>query len=211
MEGTHRADRILDYWFGLSRQAPKANFKLWFSGTPEVDEEIRGLFQSDVEMAVRGELNHWREGGKHPCLALILLLDQCALNIYRGRRESFDASALAIPLSTHMTLRNWAVQLPPLMRQFAYLPLEHSEKLKDQEQCVTLFEEMVEQCKREHADSGGSEELAEAVVLAQRNLEYAIDHRDVVKMYGRFPGRNHIYHRKNTAAELEYLNSGGLY
>ena len=40
-------------------------------------------------------------------------------------------------------------------------------------------------------------------------LEYAIEHRDVVRRFGRFPHRNAVMGRQNTPAEDAYLEGGG--
>lgn len=38
--------------------------------------------------------------------------------------------------------------------------------------------------------------------------EYAILHYDIIKRFGRYPHRNFIHGRSNTAEEVEYLESG---
>jgi uncharacterized protein (DUF924 family) len=74
--------------------------------------------------------------------------------------------------------------LADVERVFLYLPLEHSENLKDQQDSVALFAVI---------ESGGE------------FLPYAERHRDVIARFGRFPHRNAILGRESTEDELEFL------
>ena len=60
-----------------------------------------------------------------------------------------------------------------------------SEKLDDQNYSVYLFEQ----------------------AKLDNNIRYAKHHRNIIERYGRFPHRNDILGRTNTAKELEYLTS----
>jgi uncharacterized protein (DUF924 family) len=64
----------------------------------------------------------------------------------------------------------------------------HSEDPADQQRCVTLY--------RAAGDAEG--------------LKYAEQHADIIRRFGRFPHRNAILGRTSTAAELEYLQTGGF-
>ena len=46
--------------------------------------------------------------------------------------------------------------------------------------------------------------------MADENLKYARLHLGIIERFGRFPHRNAILGRASTAAEIEYLESGGL-
>jgi uncharacterized protein (DUF924 family) len=180
-----RSAAVLDYWFGANREQPEERYQLWYSGTDEIDAAIRAQFSTDVEAARAGTLDRWMED-KHSALALILLMDQFPLNIYRDTPLSFDTSAQAIPYTYQAIAKGYDVAIPGPMRSFIYMPLEHSENIVDQEKCVELFDLM-----------GGS--------------EYAVEHRDIVKKYGRFPGRNVVHGRVSNELELEYLKNGGVF
>ena len=72
---------------------------------------------------------------------------------------------------------------------FAYLPFEHSENLADQETCLALFRALEpHDAKAEWVD-------------------YAVQHRDIIREFGRFPHRNAILGRRNTPAEEAWLAS----
>lgn len=213
-----RAIATLDFWFGHTWDevitsfhakpicaAPiPQNFKLWFGGTPEIDSDIRAKFGSDVEAATRGDYLAAWTSDKYSCLALIILLDQFALNIYRDDPKSFNSSALAIPLTYKMVEAGWDRELPFAMQMFTYLPLEHSELLKDQEKSVELNAAAVDALK-----AAGAEESL--IQMASSVSGYAVEHYDVVKKYGRFPGRNAVHGRLSTADELQYLADGGVF
>src|SRR3546814_6955322 len=70
-------------------------------------------------------------------------------------------------------------------RLFLYLPLEHSENLKDQEDCVRLM--------------AGLQDGGELLLYAER-------HRDIIARFGRFPHRNAILGRESSEAELTFLS-----
>ena len=74
------------------------------------------------------------------------------------------------------------------VRQFFYLPFEHSEDLADQEQSVALT--------RETGD-------ADLVKWAQL-------HADIIRRFGRFPHRNAALGRTTTAEEQAFLDDGGF-
>ena len=71
-------------------------------------------------------------------------------------------------------------------RLFAYLPFEHSESLEDQELSCELMED-----------------------FDAEQRQYAERHRDIIRRFGRFPHRNDLLGRENTAAESEFLKLPG--
>ena len=82
--------------------------------------------------------------------------------------------------------------MPAVQRVFVYMPLMHSERLEDQEQCVALFEA-----------------LAEESSVASESLDFARRHLDVIQRFGRFPHRNEILGRRSTEEELAFLKQPG--
>ncbi|MGZ3708310.1 MAG: DUF924 family protein [Bdellovibrionota bacterium] len=175
---------VLDYWFGKN-----GGTELWFGGTPEIDEHIRKTFEKDVTSAASGKLTDW-ESAPESCLALIILLDQFSLNLYREQPRSYDQSAMAIPIALRAIERGFDKKVPPLQRAFFYMPLMHAEDLPNQERSVELFSKMA------------AEDAEEAL---EGFRHFAVLHRDVVARYGRFPGRNEVYGRSSTPEELKYL------
>jgi uncharacterized protein (DUF924 family) len=180
---------ILNYWFGSSYDTkPVEDYDLWYGGAKETDEHIRLNFLATLQDAEKGLLNDWVDQGPYEALALIVLLDQFALNAFRDQSRGYDASVLAIPVTRAAVRRGYDKMLPKVMTNFMYMPLMHSEVLDDQEACVRLFQK-----------------------LHDEPNEFAIEHRDIIKTYGRFPGRNKCHRRANTEAEEEYLAQGGVF
>ncbi|MGI9304852.1 MAG: DUF924 family protein [Gammaproteobacteria bacterium] len=191
-------DRVLDFWFGELRDGSTVEdrSKLWFGSDVETDELIKKEFGSLHASAVKGELDGWREtpGGR---LALIILFDQFSRNIFRGTAEAFACDPAALQLCLEGLETGADKQLAPVERDFFYLPLEHSETLAHQDSCVQRYTELMEslpagQCER-----------------VKESLGYAVQHRDIIERFGRFPHRNRALNRDSTAEELAYLKGKG--
>lgn len=71
-----------------------------------------------------------------------MLLDQFPRNLFRGDRRSFATDDQALALALHAIHQGYDQQLMPVERLFVYLPLEHSENLAHQDQCVALMEQL---------------------------------------------------------------------
>jgi len=179
---------VIDFWFGTIEDGPHVEPQsFWFKSTPELDEEIRSKFLKIHEQALAGDLDDVIEAA-NDFLAIIILFDQMPRNMFRDTPRAFATDELA---------RHWArkaiadgvdkSQLSIHRQCFFYLPLEHSEDMKDQNDSVRFFEEM------------GYDNYT----------RYAEAHRDVIASYGRFPHRNKILGRDSTPEEKEYLNKPG--
>lgn len=185
-------EEIHGYWFGelndrgLCKEDRNA---LWFTAREETDAVCRNRFGSLVDEALDGELDDWalRDRG---LVALILLLDQFTRNIHRGKAAAFAGDDRALALAQHAIATGHYQRLPAIHQVFLYMPLEHSEDLEVQEECVTLFEEL--------AAVTGSQQIAGFT-------RYAVAHRDVIALFGRFPHRNAVLGRDSTPDELAYL------
>ena len=189
-------DEVLEFWFGvLSGPDDVAPHKgsIWFGGGPELDAEITARFQAAVERAGHGGLREW-ESSARGRLAKLLLLDQFTRNIWRGSHLAFQFDHEALRLGLDMLERRQDLELWPIERVFAYLPLEHSESLPYQERCVALYEEL------RAAAPAGHEAMFE---------NYAIRHHDLIARFGRYPHRNELLRRPMTEAERAYLEGGG--
>lgn len=190
-------EAILQFWFGALDDrgllADPGHYQLWFNATPEQDARCRQRFGSLVDAALAGSLAHWAADDRG-LLALVLLLDQFPRNIHRGTPKAFSGDPQAQALVQAAIDAGRHLQLPAMHRVFLYLPLEHSESLALQDQCVALFEELLA--------TTGLEELASY-------HRYAVAHREVIARFGRFPHRNAALGRTSTDAEREHLNTHG--
>ncbi len=195
------AQGVLDFWFGdgLQRDWPSDDRQaLWFRGGAEQDARIRQRFGPLVETALGGGLTDW-EGNLSTRLALLILLDQFTRNIHRGQARAFagDARAQQLVLATLDAREDEA--LARVGRVFLCMPLMHAENLALQTRCVACFTEL-------HQNSP----LALRETLAG-HLHFAVEHRDTVARFGRFPHRNAALGRESTAAEQAFLENGPRY
>ena len=171
-------EQIIDYWYSEEVR------NHWFSSTPGLDNEIKSKYEKLWERAASGELDDWKltpEG----CLALIIILDQMPLNMFRNESKSFETEAKAIELSLFALQNGFDKTINTDQLSFLFMPLMHSEKLEDQDLSVKLFEQY----------------------NLEGNLGFAQHHREIIKKFGRFPHRNQIQGRESTKAEIEYLAS----
>jgi uncharacterized protein (DUF924 family) len=168
---------VLGFWFAEGRKPQ------WFAGGEAFDAEVRRALLPHLESALAGRYESWRREPRG-CLALCLLLDQVPRNVYRGTPRAFACDAAALAVTRHALALGFDRALADLERVFLYMPLEHSENLKDQQDCVRLM--------------AGLESAAEY-------LPYAEQHRDIIARFGRFPHRNAILGRESSDEELEFL------
>ena len=193
------SETILTYWFGAKPdQAALAKDRadLWWSKNNEVDRDIRQRFESSVQLAGEGKLNSWliEPRGR---LALIILTDQLPRNIYRDSPQAFAFDTRALEWSLDGIESSVDRLLRPIERVFFYLPLEHSERLEDQERSVSMFRELLPSVDTDQQE------------IFESYLNFAILHRDVVARFGRFPHRNCILGRTSTPEELYFLSQPG--
>jgi uncharacterized protein (DUF924 family) len=182
---TTRPRDILDFW--LDEVGPQG----WYAGGEALDALCRERFLPAWEEAMQGGFGPWLAAPQET-LAYVILTDQLPRNIFRGLPQAFDADPLARAAAKGAIARGWDLRLPEPERQFFYLPLVHSESLVDQDRAVRL---MAARLPETGAD----------------NLLHAIAHREQIRRFGRFPGRNAALGRRSTPAEEAFLAEGGQY
>ena len=183
-----RAESILDFWFAPEPGSKAGPFRSrWFIPNPEFDRLCKARFITGYEDVAHRRLDDWRNKPRS-CLALVLLLDQFPRNMFRDTAQAFKTDANARELSRHAIASGFDRELSLLMRMFLYLPLEHSENLNDQLESVRLTSELV-------SENGDYTEI----------LEYAEQHLEIFRRFGRFPGRNHALGRQSTQEEMSFL------
>jgi uncharacterized protein (DUF924 family) len=175
---THAA--ILEFW---STAGPGK----WFKKDQAFDDDIRGRFLDTYVAAAAGRLANW-ERTAEGALALTIVLDQFPRNMFRGSARAFVADPQARAIVNRALTRGFDRQLAMPLRQFFYLPLEHSEQMADQERSMALFR------------ATGDEEA----------IKWAKLHADIIRRFGRFPHRNAALGRINTAEEQAFLDAGGF-
>lgn len=191
---TQAAD-ILAFWFGEldgNGWDSDARQPLWFGARPEDDETMRARYGGLIAAAIAGRLDSWEAHSDAANMALILLADQMTRAVHRGSAQAFGGDAVALRVCKNGVADGRHLRLPAAWRRFYYLPLEHSESLADQKQCVQLFQQLQQDFPQY------SESLA-------ASAKYAEIHRDLIEKFGRFPHRNAALGRSNTAAEERHL------
>ncbi len=175
-------ETVLNFWFS-ERVRP-----LWFNSNPAFDQEIRDTFMDTYQAAAEGQLADW-ERTPEGALALVILLDQFPLNMFRGQPEGFATEARSREVAAAAIERGDDTRMNDEQKGFLYTPFMHSEHLADQDRSVALFQ------------SAGLD----------NSLKWAEHHRTIVRRFGRFPHRNAILARDSTPQELEYLGGKGAF
>jgi uncharacterized protein (DUF924 family) len=196
---------ILFFWFGprpYTAARVQQHSRIWFGEPdapeliPQTDELIRERYGELTLAAARGALSAW-ESSPRRRLALIVLLDQFSRNIYRGSARAYAQDLQALSLTVSGMQLGADATLDPVERLFFYMPLMHAESLDVQEESVAAFRRLVE------------EAAADLRRIFQNSLQAAIEHRDIIQRFGRFPHRNRVLGRESTAEELEWLAHEG--
>jgi uncharacterized protein (DUF924 family) len=199
-----RAQDVLLFWFGprpYTEVSVRHHSRLWFGAhaapelIPQLDELVRDRFGETMQAAQSGELATW-ESSPRRRLALIVLLDQFSRHFYRGTEQAYANDHEALTLSVSGMLYGADAALDPLERIFFYMPLQHAESLDVQEESVAAFRRLLEEAP------------ADLHTTFKEALSAAVDHRDIIARFGRFPGRNAALGRKSSAEELEWLAKG---
>ena len=199
MHDQHLAEEILEYWFGDSVKDPSkapARMGFWFDADPRRDAEMRERWGELVTAASEGKLDFWTKTPRGR-LAVLILLDQMRRNIYRGTAEAFRHDGRARYLMRDGVSRLMDMKLTPIERVFFYMPLQHAESLDDQELAVDRFLQVEREVASDHRE------------IFAGFRKYAQLHRDIIARFGRFPHRNAILGRRDTAEEASWLAGGG--
>jgi len=182
---------ILDFWFGDQEPPEPAFRKRWFSGGAEVDQHIAERFGDLHQRAIDGELDAWL---LHPQgrLALILLIDQFSRNLYRGRADAFNWDPLAQQWTLQALDNDHYDSLAASGRMFCLMPLMHAEDLALHDRLSQAIEQL---CT----------EFPQQLDFLEGMRKSAIEHRDIIVRFGRYPHRNAALGRAPTADEVNYL------
>lgn len=172
------ARAVIQFW--CDELQPEQHWKK----DPAMDRHIAERFGKVREEVLRTRAEGWRDSPE-TLAAAIILLDQFSRNIFRGSAKAFEADPLALELSKEALGKGWIDKVRKPLPSFMLMPLQHSENLQDQERSVAEFQ--------------GRDPL---------NYEYALLHRDQIKRFGRFPGRNQALGRVSTPEEREMIERG---
>lgn len=195
-EDERNIERVLSFWFQerqLTAPQVDARMETWFSEDPAFDAEIANNFGGLVDLASAGQLNHWAQSSRGR-LALIILLDQFRRNIYRNTADAFAADKLALKFCVEGAMAKADAPLSPIERVFFYMPLQHAESRKVQAKSARIFRRLAEVVSPTYRETFAA------------FADFAELHNDIIQQFGRFPHRNSILGRENTAEEQDYLS-----
>jgi len=172
---------VLDFWFAAGPEK-------WFKKSDDFDAEIRRRFGETHAQAAAGKLDGWAADAQGS-LALILVLDQFSRNLWRNDHRAFAQDAKALALADDAVRRRFDVETPLTARKWFYMPYMHAEDLAAQERGIVYFAQRLED---------------------PETMKFAVEHRDIIRRFGRFPHRNAILGRETTPEEQSFLDEGGF-
>ena len=202
-------DNILNFWFGTitSRNCDIPSYQMdkWFLGGKEFDDLIIGKFGTFMHMILNqdNDLHKIWLSTLKGTVSYIIIADQFARNVYRGTPKAFENDEYA------QNVVNECIQsgkdrkifaLHPAFSAFLYMPLMHSEDLKDHDTFKECQRWMLDTLEREHPFYG----------FLQDQTKFAQHHREIVERFGRFPQRNEILGRQSTEEEMKYIKEHNL-
>jgi uncharacterized protein (DUF924 family) len=198
-----RAAAILQYWFegaGDDVEIGRAHpcYRRWFGGGAEIDEEVRRGFAADMAAARAGACAAWTS--PEALLALVLLLDQVPRHVYRGDGRAFDSDGAALAVARRSIDEGADERLRLIERVFLYLPIQHSERLEDHDLALERYDLLA---RRAREGGLAIQSFLDAGAQSER------EHVDLLRRFGRYPGRNAALGRANTPAELAHLTVQG--
>lgn len=176
-------DEVLKFWLDDVDQ------NQWYIQDDDLDRKIVEKFEATWNEAMEGSWGLWLT---YPsgALAYIILTDQFPRNMFRDSAKAFSSDKMALAVAKQAIHRGWDLKIDEPARQFFYLPLMHSENLCDQERCIRLMKERMPE-------------------TGESNLIHAKAHREVIRLFGRFPYRNEALDRQMTESEQAYVDEGG--
>lgn len=155
--------------------------EMHFVSSPQLDATIRDRFLPLYETLMAQPMNG-EAASAEALLAAIIVLDQFPRNMFRRTAKAFAGDPMALTLAHAAIRRGHDLEIGETRRAFFYMPLMHAENIADQNLCVEKFEAL-----------GGN--------------PYAVEHRDIIAKFGRFPYRNAVLGRRSSNDELAYLET----
>ncbi len=177
---SNESEIVLEFWQSAGPAA-------WWKKDDKFDAQITSRFAELYEQAANRKIDDWRKEA-NSCLALIIVLDQFPRNMFRNNAKTFAQDGYALKLAEHGVKNGFDNKVAEDIKSFFYLPYMHSEDLGDQEKCIELIR----------------------LANIKGAMKNAIEHRDIIARFGRFPHRNPILSRETSAEEQKFLDAGGF-
>lgn len=173
---------LLHFWFHELRPDQ------WFGRSSQVDDLCRQRFARDLaRLRSRPEREFLKD--RNTARAAVLLFDQIPRNLYRDSAQAFATDPLARAICRGAIARGWDRGLSKPQRQFLYMPLMHSEAIRDQRLSLRLFARL-------------DDSFA---------FGFARAHHRMIARFGRFPHRNRMLGRASSGAEQRAVEQGNAW
>eukprot|EP00038_Savillea_parva_P014355 m.10853 g.10853 ORF g.10853 m.10853 type:complete len:895 (+) comp2785_c0_seq1:142-2826(+) len=155
------------------------------------EQDLHDRLVGAMKAAMAGRLSHW-EHMSSSAVALVILLDQIPRRVYQGHPDMYSGDDKCKDVIFRLARTNQSLlqQIKPTTLLFVCIALSHQEDREAQS--------MAQQIWRDIKDAFSKEDAEHAAKAMTQN-------RDIVSRFGRFPNRNRILDRVNTAEEEEYL------
>lgn len=165
--------------------------------TPDgLDVECDNKFGPLVQKARANELDDWAST-TNGSLALLILLDQFPRNIYRNSADAYSSDPKAFDIASQSIAIGRDREVSLFQALTYYLPLMHNENLVSQIACVALVENLLARSP----DNSDEQKFHTTGLLAAKG------HLEVIRKFGRFPGRNKFLGRTSTPEEEAFLEA----
>ena len=198
MTTTAGFEEVLSFWLGdldASGCATEEASARWWKKSDAFDAEIRERFGAAHESICDDAREAWLDAPRSR-VAYVIVLDQFSRNMFRGSPRMYAEDPRALRATLGGLEAEHDEELGYHERYFLYMPLMHAEDVAHQDRCVQLFE-------------GMKTLYPERSKQLERTVGFAVQHRDIVARFGRFPHRNAILGRESTAEELSFLEGPG--
>jgi uncharacterized protein (DUF924 family) len=160
--------------------------RTWFAKDAAFDKAFTDRFMPLHFAVAAREHDAWLDNA-HAGLALVLMLDQFPRNAFRGTAHMYATDPLGRYYARAMLDAGHIKHIEDELKLFVCVPFIHSEDLHDQMYALQLYRK-----------------------YAAHSMEWALDHHDIIKRFGRFPHRNTQLGRLSTTEERHFLESGGF-
>ena len=181
MDTNEWVDDVLGFWF--DELEPRD----WYASSPELDARIEERFGARLEHLIAHPFEVARDA--RAALAAVIVLDQFSRNVFRGTGRAFTQDAAALSIARDAISLGLDRQLTEPQRQFLYMPFMHSESLEVHAISIELFKG----------------------ILGGENLKWAVEHKEIIEQFGRYPHRNAALGRESTPEELAYLTDASTF
>lgn len=151
---------------------------------------LKERFTEAMVAAVDGKLTHWEDDPK-TLIALIIMLDQIPRRVYTGTANAYagDAAARAA-INRAINDTEIIQQIAPAHMLYVCIALSHQESMDEQDLWKRIWKDIERTFPKMDVDHVAQQ--------FERN-------RQTIEKFGRFPERNEVLGRTNTAQEAEWL------